>query len=146
MICYWAMFSMLTYGYCRPCRWWSSQFYIYKHEIQFFRICVCTFVCHINISWVYLCGARIDVPRSTIYVEQEWPCLFPIIIGLSVEISGNPTKHLAYFHFYGNPIQRFELREARIEKRENLRFSRTRLDYKLSENKQGLDVPRSTRN
>jgi len=79
-------------------------------------------------------------------VEQEWPCLFPIIIGLSVEISGNPTKHLAYFHFYGNPIQRFELREARIEKRENLRFSRTRLDYKLSENKQGLDVPRSTRN
>jgi len=75
-------------------------------------------LCYINISWVYLCGARIDVPRSTIYVEQEWPCLFPIIIGLSVEISGNPTKHLAYFHFYGNPIQRlnYEKRESRSEK------------------------------
>jgi len=68
------------------------------------------------------------------------PCLFPIIIGLSVEISDNPTKRLAYFRFCGNPLQRFELRETRIEKRENLRFSRTHLDYKLSENKQGLRV------
>ena len=47
------------------------------------------------------------------------PCLFPIIIGLSVEISDNPTKRLAYFRFCGNPLQRFGLREAaRIEKRE----------------------------
>ena len=30
----------------------------------------------------------------------------------------------------------------RIEKRENLRFSRPRLDYKLSENKQGHNVLR----
>ena len=65
------------------------------------------------------------------------PGLFPIIISLSVEISDNPTKRLDYFRFSGNPLQRFELREARIEKRENLRFSRPRLDYKLSENKQG---------
>ena len=64
-------------------------------------------------------------------------CLFPIIIiiDLSVKISENPTKRLAFFRFCGNPLQRFELREARIEKRENLRFSRSRLDYKLSENK-----------
>ena len=53
------------------------------------------------------------------------------------QISDNPTKRLDYFRFSGNPLQRFELREARIEKRENLRFSRPRLDYKLSENKQG---------
>ena len=66
------------------------------------------------------------------------PCLFPIIIGLSVEISDNPTKRLAYFRFCGNPLQRFELREVRIEKRENLCFSQPRLDYKLSEHKQGL--------
>ena len=64
--------------------------------------------------------------------------MFPIIIGLSVEISDNPTKRLAYFLFCGNPLQRFELHEAIIEKRENLHFSRPRLDYKLSENKQGL--------
>ena len=65
------------------------------------------------------------------------PCLFPIIISLSLEISDNPTKRLDYFRFSGNPLQRFELREARFEKRENLRFSRPRLDYKLSKNKQG---------
>jgi len=70
--------------------------------------------------------------------DTYWgPCLFPIIIGLSVEISDNPTKRLAYFCFCGNPLQRFELRGARIEKRENLRFSQPRLDYKLIENKQG---------
>ena len=68
---------------------------------------------------------------------ELWPCLFPIIIGLSVEISDNPTKRLVYFRLSGNPLQRFELREARSEKRENLRFSQPRLDYKLSENKQG---------
>ena len=66
------------------------------------------------------------------------PCLFPIIIGLSVEISDNPTKRLAYFRFCGNPLQRFVLRDARIEKQENLRFSRPRLDYKLSENKHDI--------
>ena len=43
------------------------------------------------------------------------PCLFPIIIGLSVEISYNPTKRLAYFRFCGNPLQKFEVPEARIE-------------------------------
>ena len=68
-----------------------------------------------------------------------------------MEISDNPTKHLDYFRFSSNPLQRFELREARIEKRENLRFSRSRLDYKLSENKQGHNMihlisHRSTRN
>ena len=63
------------------------------------------------------------------------PCLFPIIIGLSVEISDNSTKHLAYFHFCGTP--RSKLQEAR----KNLRFSRPRFDYKLSENKQSLNAP-----
>ena len=66
--------------------------------------------------------------------------LFLIIIDLSVEISDNPTKRLIYFCFCSNLLQRFELREARIEKRENLRFSRSRLDYKLSENKQGHNM------
>ena len=42
-------------------------------------------------------------------------CLFPIIIiiDLSVKISENPTKRLAFFRFCGNPLQRFELREAK---------------------------------
>jgi len=38
------------------------------------------------------------------------PCLFPIIIGLSVEISDNSTKRLAYFRFCDNPLQKFEVR------------------------------------
>ena len=31
-------------------------------------------------------------------------CLFPIIINLSMEISDNFTKRLAYFHLCGNPL------------------------------------------
>ena len=80
-----------------------------------------------------------DINRLGDFLTLQRPCLFPIIISLSLEISDNPTKRLDYFRFSGNPLQRFELREARIEKRENLRFSRQRLDYKLSENKQGLN-------
>ena len=49
--------------------------------------------------------------------------------------TANSTKRLDYFRFSGNPLQRFELREAKVEKRENLHFFRPRLDYKLSENK-----------
>ena len=55
-----------------------------------------------------------------------------------MEINDNPTKRLVYFRLCGNTFQSFELREARIKKRENLRFSRSCLDYKLSEYKQGL--------
>jgi hypothetical protein len=51
------------------------------------------------------------------------PCLYPIIISLSVEISINTTKHSVYFSFCGNPLQRFVLREAKSEKQENLRLA-----------------------
>ena len=57
-------------------------------------------------------------------MDMLWPILFPIIISLLVEISDNPTKRLDYFRFSGKPFQRFELREARIEKRENFRLFR----------------------
>ena len=80
------------------------------------------------------------LPFCMAMAASFWPYLFPIIIGLSVEISDNPIKRLAYFRFCGNPFQRFELREARIKKQENLRFSRPCLDYKLSENKQGQEM------
>ena len=94
-----------------------------------------------NISSIYVYQQLLDLA-----LYQDWlspscgvrPCLFPIIISLSVEISDNPTKCLAYFSLCGNPLQIFELREARIEKRENLRFSQPRSDYKLSKNKQDL--------
>ena len=58
--------------------------------------------------------------------------MFPIIIGLSVEISDNPTKRLTYFRFYGNSLQKFKLQETRIEKQENLHFR--------IENKQDLQL------
>jgi len=68
-----------------------------------------------------------------------WACLsFPIIISLFVEIIDNLTKHLAYFQLCDNMFQRVELREARI-KQENLYFSQTCLNYKLSENKTLVD-------
>ena len=89
----------------------------------------------------------LSVTKRQIHVTRQRPSLFLIIISSSVEISDNSTKRLDYFRFSGNPLKRFELREARIEKRENLRFSRPRLDYKLSENKQGQNhvPPRACR-
>ena len=39
--------------------------------------------------------------------------LFFIIIVLLMEINDNSTKRFAYFRFYDNLLQRFELREAR---------------------------------
>ena len=68
----------------------------------------------------------------------------------------SPTKQghtLAYFHQYlcfvyfrlcGNLLRRFEWWEARIKKRENLYFSRTRLDYKLRENNKTIGMTEAT--